>query len=42
MALKTGAPILGNNLGYLGFLSERTLPEIKACIEILYWSAIVS
>lgn len=35
LALKTGAPILGINLGYLGFLSESTLPEIKASIRDL-------
>lgn len=34
-ALKTGAPILGINLGYLGFLSESTLPEIRASIRDL-------
>ncbi|MCK9584166.1 MAG: NAD(+)/NADH kinase [Candidatus Cloacimonetes bacterium] len=35
LALKTGAPILGINLGYLGFLSESTLPEISASIRDL-------
>jgi len=35
LALKTGAPILGINLGYLGFLSESTLPEIRASIRDL-------
>ncbi|MCB5265344.1 MAG: NAD(+)/NADH kinase [Candidatus Cloacimonetes bacterium] len=35
LALKTAAPILGINLGYLGFLSESTLPEISASIRDL-------
>ncbi|MDD4805930.1 MAG: NAD(+)/NADH kinase [Candidatus Cloacimonetes bacterium] len=35
LALKTSAPILGINLGYLGFLSESTLPEIRASIRDL-------
>ncbi|MDP2174206.1 MAG: NAD(+)/NADH kinase [Candidatus Cloacimonadaceae bacterium] len=35
LALKTKAPILGINLGYLGFLSETSLTEIKASIENL-------
>jgi len=35
LALKTSAPILGINLGYLGFLSESTLPEISASIRDL-------
>ncbi|MCB5253452.1 MAG: NAD(+)/NADH kinase [Candidatus Cloacimonadaceae bacterium] len=35
LALKTDAPILGINLGYLGFLSESTLPEISASIRDL-------
>lgn len=35
LAFKTGAPILGINLGYLGFLSESTLPEISASIRDL-------
>ncbi|MCB5260026.1 MAG: NAD(+)/NADH kinase [Candidatus Cloacimonetes bacterium] len=35
IALKTGAPILGINLGYLGFLSESTLPEISSSIRDL-------
>lgn len=35
LALKTGAPILGINLGYLGFLSESTLPEISGSIRDL-------
>ncbi|MCB5233729.1 MAG: NAD(+)/NADH kinase [Candidatus Cloacimonetes bacterium] len=35
LALKTGAPILGINLGYLGFLSESTLPEISRSIRDL-------
>ena len=34
-ALLTGAPILGINLGYLGFLSESVLPEIASSIEDL-------
>lgn len=35
LALLTGAPILGINLGYLGFLSESVLPEIASSIENL-------
>ncbi|MGC9361455.1 MAG: NAD(+)/NADH kinase [Candidatus Syntrophosphaera sp.] len=35
IALRTGAPILGINLGYLGFLSETTLNELKASIRDL-------
>lgn len=35
LALKTDAPILGINVGYLGFLSESTLPEIRASIRDL-------
>jgi len=35
LALKTDAPILGINLGYLGFLSESTLPEISRSIRDL-------
>jgi NAD+ kinase len=35
LALKTEAPILGINLGYLGFLSESVLPEIFSSIEYL-------
>lgn len=35
LALKTSAPILGINLGYLGFLSESTLPEIRVSIRDL-------
>lgn len=35
LALKTRAPILGINLGYLGFLSESTLPEISGSIRDL-------
>lgn len=35
LALRTNAPILGINLGYLGFLSESTLPEISASIRDL-------
>jgi NAD+ kinase len=35
LAIKTNAPILGINLGYLGFLSESTLPEISASIRDL-------
>ncbi len=34
LALLTGAPILGINLGYLGFLSESVLPEIEG--KIIY------
>ncbi len=35
IALKTGAPILGINLGFLGFLSETTFQELKASIRDL-------
>lgn len=35
LALKASAPILGINLGYLGFLSESTLPEIRGSIRDL-------
>ncbi|HNX02107.1 MAG TPA: NAD(+)/NADH kinase [Candidatus Cloacimonas sp.] len=35
LALLTGAPILGINLGYLGFLSESVLPEIASSIQNL-------
>ncbi len=35
LALKTGAPVLGINLGYLGFLSESTLPEIRGSLRDL-------
>jgi NAD+ kinase len=35
LALKTAAPILGINIGYLGFLSESTLPEISGSIRDL-------
>lgn len=35
LALQTKAPILGINLGYLGFLSETTLTELKASIRDL-------
>ncbi|PKN72713.1 MAG: NAD(+) kinase [Candidatus Cloacimonetes bacterium HGW-Cloacimonetes-3] len=35
LALDTGAPILGINLGYLGFLSESVLPEIASSMQNL-------
>lgn len=35
IALRTGAPILGINLGYLGFLSETTLRELKDSLRDL-------
>ncbi len=36
IAIKTGAPILGINLGYLGFLSESTLNDLrKSIIDLL-------
>nr|MDK2850847.1 kinase [Candidatus Cloacimonadota bacterium] len=35
MAIMTNAPILGINVGYLGFLSESTLPEISLSIRDL-------
>ncbi len=35
LALDTGAPILGINLGYLGFLSESVLPEIASSLQDL-------
>lgn len=35
LALDTGAPILGINLGYLGFLSESVLPEIASSLQNL-------
>jgi NAD+ kinase len=35
LALDTGAPILGINLGYLGFLSESVLPEIADSLQNL-------
>jgi NAD+ kinase len=34
-ALQTGAPILGINLGYLGFLSESTLEDLRKSIDDL-------
>ena len=35
IALRTGAPVLGINLGYLGFLSETTLKELKDSLRDL-------
>jgi len=35
IAIRTGAPLLGVNLGYLGFLSETTLKELSASIQTL-------
>ncbi len=35
LALRTGAPILGINLGHLGFLSETTLGELRHSIRDL-------
>jgi len=35
IALKTNAPILGINLGYLGFLSESTLTDLRKSIKDL-------
>ncbi len=35
LAINTNAPILGINVGYLGFLSESTLPEISRSIRDL-------
>ncbi|HOD59308.1 MAG: NAD(+)/NADH kinase [Candidatus Cloacimonetes bacterium] len=35
IALKTRAPILGINIGYLGFLSETTLGELKSSLRDL-------
>jgi len=36
MALDTGAPILGINIGNLGFLSESTLKDVKKSMESLF------
>ncbi len=35
LSLQTGAPILGINLGYLGFLSETSLSEIRQSFQYL-------
>jgi NAD kinase len=35
IALKTKAPLLGINLGYLGFLSESTLKDLRTSINDL-------
>lgn len=35
IALKTNAPILGINLGYLGFLSESTLADLRKSVKDL-------
>lgn len=35
IALQTGAPLLGINLGYLGFLSESTLVDLRKSIKDL-------
>lgn len=35
IALKTIVPILGINIGYLGFLSETTLGELKSSLRDL-------
>lgn len=36
MALDTGAPILGINIGNLGFLSESTLKDVKKSLDSLF------
>ncbi len=36
MALDTGSPILGINIGNLGFLSESTLKDVKKSMESLF------
>lgn len=35
IAIETGAPVLGINLGYLGFLSEASLTELRSSISKL-------